>query len=170
MCGDTTSARPRTRSGCTSGTCGVRPRPTASRACCTPYAGSGTSSETEGSVPLRRRVGLAAAAAVGIAIVLACCVTYFVVRGQLVGQVDSALQAQATVIARGDFGSLDQSLPAIPPSAGGPAPYVQAVAAHRTVIPRQGWVKLPINRQVLALAANGGRAHLNYLHPALSHL
>jgi two-component system sensor histidine kinase MprB len=121
-------------------------------------------------VPLRRRVGLAAAAAVGIAIVLACCVAYFVVRDQLVGQVDSALRAQATAIARGDFGSLDQSLPAIPPSAGGPAPYVQAVRADGTVLPRQGGVTLPLNPQVLAIAANGGGAHLSDVHVSGSHL
>jgi two-component system sensor histidine kinase MprB len=111
-------------------------------------------------VPLRRRVGLAAAAAVGIAIILACGVAYLVVRDQLRGQVDSALRAQATAIQHGDAGSLGSPLPAIPPSAGGPAPYVQAVLADGTVLPRQGGVTLPVNRQVLAVASNGGSPYM----------
>jgi two-component system sensor histidine kinase MprB len=115
-------------------------------------------------VPLRRRVGIAAAAAVGVAVVLACCVAYVVVRGQLRGQVDSALRAQASVIERGDFGSLARPLPGIPPSAGGPAPYVQAVLADGTVLPRQGGVALPVNSHVTALAANGGGRYMTDIH------
>ncbi len=121
-------------------------------------------------MPLRRRVGLAAAAAVGIAIVLACCVAYLVVRDQLVGQVDSALRAQASAIQRDPIGSLDQSLPAIPPSAGGPAPYVQFVAANGTVLPRQGGVALPVNSSVVGIAADGGAPYLADVHVAGSHL
>ncbi|HEY1593157.1 MAG TPA: HAMP domain-containing sensor histidine kinase [Solirubrobacteraceae bacterium] len=108
-------------------------------------------------MPLRRRVGLAAAAAVGIAIVLACCVAYLVVRDQLRGQVDSSLRAQAAVIQHGNFDTLARPLPGIPPSAGGPAPYVQAVLADGTVLPRQGGVVLPVTQRVLAVA--GGQSH-----------
>jgi two-component system sensor histidine kinase MprB len=121
-------------------------------------------------MPLRRRVGLAAAAAVGIAIVLACCIAYLVVRDQLVGQVDSALRAQARAIQRDPIGSLDQSLPAIPPSAGGPAPYVQAVRADGTVLPRQGGVALQVNPPAIQVAANGGAPYLTDVHVGGSHL
>ncbi len=121
-------------------------------------------------MPLRRRVGLAAAAAVGIAIILACGIAYFVVRDQLRGQVDSALRAQATAIQRGDFGSLNNQLPSIPPSAGGPAPYVQAVLADGTVLPRQGGVTLPVTHQVLAVAANGGAPYMTDMRVRSSNL
>jgi two-component system, OmpR family, sensor histidine kinase MprB len=121
-------------------------------------------------VPLRRRVGLVAAAAVGIAVVLACCVAYLVVRGELRGQVDTALRAQAAVIQRGDFGSLGRPLPGIPPSAGGPAPYVQAVVADGTVLPRQGGVTLPVSPKVIAIAANGGGRYMTDIHVGGSHL
>jgi two-component system sensor histidine kinase MprB len=119
---------------------------------------------------LRRRVGLVAAAAVGIAIVVACCVAYLVVRDQLRGQVDSALRAQASVIDRGEFGSLNEPFPAIPPSAGGPAPYVQAVLADGTVLPRQGGVALPVDRRVLAVASGGGAPYMTDVHVGGSHL
>jgi two-component system sensor histidine kinase MprB len=121
-------------------------------------------------MPLRRRVGIAAAAAVGIAIVLAACIAYLVVRGELRGQVDTALRAQATLIARGEFGSLNEPLPAISPSAGGPAPYVQAVLADGTVLPRQGGVALPVDSHVLQVAANGGSAYMTDVRLGGSHL
>ncbi|HEY2161529.1 MAG TPA: HAMP domain-containing sensor histidine kinase, partial [Solirubrobacteraceae bacterium] len=119
---------------------------------------------------LRRRVGIAAAAAVAIAIVLIACVAYLVVRGQLRGQVDSALRAQAAVIQRGNFDSLARPLPGIPPSAGGPAPYVQAVLADGTVLPRQGGVTLPVDSHVRAVASIGGSAYMTDVHVGGSHL
>jgi two-component system sensor histidine kinase MprB len=121
-------------------------------------------------VTLRRRVGIAAAAAVAIAIVLIACVAYLVVRGQLRGQVDSALRAQAAVIQRGNFDSLARPLPGIPPSAGGPAPYVQAVLADGTVLPRQGGVTLPVDSHVRAVASIGGSSYLTDVHVGGSHL
>ena len=121
-------------------------------------------------MPLRRRVGLAAAAAVGIAVIVACVVAYVVVRGQLRGQVDSALLAQASVIQHGDFDSLARPLPGIPPSAGGPAPYVQAVVADGTVLPRQGGVALPVDPQVLAVASGQARRYLTDVRRGGSHL
>ena len=47
---------------------------------------------------LRRRVGIAAGTAVGIAILIAAIVTYWVVQGQLVGQVDNSLRAQGSAV------------------------------------------------------------------------
>jgi two-component system, OmpR family, sensor histidine kinase MprB len=70
---------------------------------------------------LRKRLSLVAAAAVAVAIVIAACVCYFVVRGQLRGQVDNELRAQAIAVQQTGRG-LDNPLPVLPPSAGGPAP------------------------------------------------
>ena len=101
---------------------------------------------------------------------LAACIAYFVVRGQLRGQVDTALRAQASVIQRGDFGSLAQPLPGIPPSAGGPAPYVQAVLADGTVLPRQGGVSLPVSNHVIAIAGGASGPYMTDVHVGGSHL
>ena len=46
-------------------------------------------------MPLRRRLAIACASAVALAILLAAIVVYMVVRDQLLGQVDNELQAQA---------------------------------------------------------------------------
>ncbi|HWF54670.1 MAG TPA: HAMP domain-containing sensor histidine kinase, partial [Solirubrobacteraceae bacterium] len=74
-------------------------------------------------MPLRRRLGLVAASAVGIAVVIAACVCYFVVRSQLRDQVDSSLRAQASEIPQTvDAARFGMSLS---PNAGGPAPYGQ---------------------------------------------
>jgi two-component system sensor histidine kinase MprB len=94
-------------------------------------------------VPLRKRVSLAAAGAVAVAVALAVGICYLVVRSQLRGQVDDALQAQATAIEHYHFGSIDSHLPGLSASAGGPAPYQQIVAADGTVFPVQGGLKLP---------------------------
>src|SRR5436309_8359537 len=104
-------------------------------------------------MPLRRRLGLIAAAAVGVAVALAAMVSYFVVRGQLRGEVDSELRAQAAAVQRGDFHTLDRQLPGLPASAGGPAPYVQVVLADGSVFPRQGGITLPDGRRASRVAA-----------------
>ncbi len=51
-------------------------------------------------MPLRRRLALMSAAAVGLAVVLAAIVCYWVVRNQLLGQVDSQLQDQAQLVSQ----------------------------------------------------------------------
>ncbi len=101
-------------------------------------------------MPLRRRVGMVAAVAVGVAVILVAGVAYFVVRHQLRSQVDTALRAQAAMVEQ-NLSSLDQRFPGIPASAGGPAPYVQIVSADGT--PVLGDLKLPITPQVTAVAA-----------------
>jgi two-component system sensor histidine kinase MprB len=97
---------------------------------------------------------MAAAIAVAIAVVLVAGISYFVVRGQLVGQVNDALRTQALTVQR--TGQLGRPFPGIPASAGGPAPYAQAVLSDGTTYPRQGGVALPVTSRVLAVAA--GRA------------
>jgi two-component system sensor histidine kinase MprB len=106
---------------------------------------------------------------VGIAIVLAASACYFVVRGQLRGQVDNALRAQAATDER-EFGSLGAPLPAIPPSAGGPAPYVQLVLADGSTLPRQGGVPLPVNSHVRAVATGDSGPYMSDIHVGGSHL
>ena len=98
---------------------------------------------------------MAAAAAVGIAVVLACCVAYLVVRDQLRGQVDSALRAQATVIERGDSARWPGRFRASRRAPAAPRRTSRRSLADGTVLPRQGGVALPVNRQ--AIAARGRR-------------
>ena len=52
-------------------------------------------------MPLRKRLGLAAASAVAVAVLASAIVCYVVVRTQLLDQVDGALKAQAIAV-RGD--------------------------------------------------------------------
>ena len=111
---------------------------------------------------------MVAGTAVGIAVVLAALVCYFAVRDQLRGQVDDALRAQAAVVEQ-HFG-LRQPLPGISASAGGPAPYAQAVLADGTVYPAEGNLSLPVNAQVRAVAAGTSGPYLTDVHVGGSHL
>jgi two-component system sensor histidine kinase MprB len=108
-------------------------------------------------VPLRRRLALVAAAAVGVAIVLVAVVSYMEVKGQLRGQVDNTLRAQAALVAEGNFhalGSVD--VPALPANAGGPAPYAELVFSTGQSETAPGEAGLPVN--ATARAAAQGRA------------
>jgi two-component system, OmpR family, sensor histidine kinase MprB len=105
-------------------------------------------------VTLRRRVGMAAGTAVGIAIVIAAIVTYWVVQGQLVGQVDDTLRAQGSAVQAGRV-ALRNPFPGLPPNAGGPAPYVQVVLPDGRDVSIQGNLPLPVDSHVRAVA--GGR-------------
>ncbi|MGI8430301.1 MAG: sensor histidine kinase [Solirubrobacteraceae bacterium] len=116
---------------------------------------------------LRRRLALGAATAVAIAILIAALVCYLVVRGELRGQVDDALGAQATAVQRGDFHALAQPLPGIPASAGGPAPYVQIIGADGT---RQGNLALPIDARTHAIAGGRRGSFLTDARIGASHL
>jgi two-component system sensor histidine kinase MprB len=111
-------------------------------------------------MPLRRRVALVAAAAVGVAVVLAALICYMVVRSQLRGQVDDSLRAQAVrVVQTGDIGSLRSgNVPGLPPGAGGPAPYAQVVSANGSSAVLAGGVGLPIDAATRAAAAGSSGA------------
>jgi two-component system, OmpR family, sensor histidine kinase MprB len=104
-------------------------------------------------MPLRRRLGLVSAAAVGLAIVLAAIVCYMVVRGQLLGQVDSQLQQQAGLVNQLRCGSL----PSLPASAGGGAPIWQVASSDGAVTCGSG---LPVDARVRAVAAGNGSGFL----------
>jgi two-component system, OmpR family, sensor histidine kinase MprB len=111
---------------------------------------------------------MAAGIAVGIAVVLAACVCYIVVRDQLRGQVDSALRVQATAVQQHpDIHSL---LPGIPANAGGPAPYAQLLLADGTVLPVEGDITLPAGASEVAVAAGNAGAFLTDVHVGGSHL
>ena len=119
---------------------------------------------------LRRRISYVAAAAVAVAILLAALVCYWVVRGQLRGEIDNELKAQAAAIQNGDYHSLDQQLPVLPASAGGPAPYVQATLADGTPVPSRGGITFPDSARASQVAAGGAGPYLADIHVEGSHL
>lgn len=116
---------------------------------------------------LRRRVGMAAGTAVGIAILIAAIVTYWVVRGQLVGQVDEALRAQGSAVQSGQFGL--GNIPGLPASAGGPAPYRQIVLANGQQA-SYGGLSLPVDSRVRAVASGNGGPYLTDVTVGDAHL
>jgi two-component system, OmpR family, sensor histidine kinase MprB len=103
-------------------------------------------------MPLRQRLAWVSAVAVALAVVLAAIVCYFVVRHQLLSQVDSALKAQAVAVQQEGQFALGQSLPGVPASAGGPTQYFQIVAQDGTT---GGNIRLPIDSRVNAVASGG---------------
>jgi two-component system sensor histidine kinase MprB len=112
-------------------------------------------------VSLRKRLSLIAAASVGVAVLMAVVVCYMVVRSQLLGQVDDSLKAQAEAVQNGDFHALAQQIPAIPASAGGPAPYEQIVLADGTVVHEgQGNLSLPVDSHAHQVAQGNGKQYL----------
>jgi two-component system, OmpR family, sensor histidine kinase MprB len=116
---------------------------------------------------LRRRVGLVAASAVGIAVLIAVIVCYVVVRDQLRGQVDDALRAQAAEVPSAVG---QQNVPVIPASAGGPAPYVTIVFAGGEEIRLEGNLWLPIDGAALDVASGHRSAVFEDVHASGSHL
>jgi two-component system, OmpR family, sensor histidine kinase MprB len=121
-------------------------------------------------VSLRKRLSLIAAASVGIAVLVAALVCYLVVRTQLRNQVDNALTAQASAVQNGDYHALDQPVPGIPASAGGPAQYVQIVTANGQVMGRDGDLKLPLDNVARMVASGRQRTTLDDIHVGGSHL
>lgn len=121
-------------------------------------------------MPLRRRLGLISAVTVAVAVAIAALVCYLVVRGQLRGEIDNELRAQATAVQNGDVRSLDQRLPTLPASAGGPAPYVQVALSDGTTYPVQGGIKLPDSGHASRVAAGVSSAYLSDLRIGESHL
>jgi len=119
-------------------------------------------------VSLRRRLGLIAAASVAIAVLIAALVCYLVVRDQLRAQIDGALIQQEQVVQR--FHQLQQAVPGIPASAGGPAQYVQIVLPNGQTVPRQGNIALPIDAQAREIASSGSGSVMTDVHVGSDHL
>jgi two-component system sensor histidine kinase MprB len=127
-------------------------------------------------VSFRTRLTIVAAAAVALAVVAASFVVFFVVRNQLRGQVDSALQSRAQEIASGhppsiETGPTGQTVLDVggPPGFGG-GDYVQVVDSKGHAI-RTLWDagKLPANEDALAAASGKQRtsfsdARINGIH------
>jgi two-component system, OmpR family, sensor histidine kinase MprB len=103
-------------------------------------------------MPLNRRISLVAAAAVAIAVAIIGCVSYFAVRHQLLGQIDSELRVQAESIQSNprQLGSVMFS--SIPASDGGPAQYWQLVQADGKPVPDMG-TPLPGDKGAAAVAS-----------------
>jgi two-component system sensor histidine kinase MprB len=112
---------------------------------------------------------MAAGSAVAVAIVIAAIVTYWVVQGQLVGQVDNALRAEGNEVQTGQY-ELGNPFPTLPPNAGGPAPYVQVLLGDGRQVPVQGGVALPVDSHVRALATRGGSPYLTDITAGGAHL
>jgi two-component system, OmpR family, sensor histidine kinase MprB len=112
-------------------------------------------------VSLRRRLVLLSALAVAAGVVVAIAAAYIAVRSQFRGEVDNQLKAQEQLIARAApppaLLAPPRGLPQLPARRGGPAAYIQIVAADGTVhASRSGTSRLPVTRRVRAVAA--GRA------------
>jgi two-component system, OmpR family, sensor histidine kinase MprB len=119
---------------------------------------------------LRRRLSLAAACAVGAAVLLAVAVCYFVERHDLRHQVDASLEAEFDAVQ--ETHSIDAILSnlAIPPNAGGPAPYVQLVAPGGTLRVLRGNIVLPVTSSTEFAAQGRGSQTLSDVRVGGSHL
>lgn len=111
---------------------------------------------------------MAAAIAVAVAVVLVAGVSYFVVRGQLVGQVDDALRAEANLIEA--HAGLGSPFPTPSASVGGPAPYAWLVLSDGTVYARRGDIALRPSAHMTAVASGQSGAYLDDVRMAGSHL
>jgi two-component system sensor histidine kinase MprB len=121
---------------------------------------------------LRKRLSLIAAASVAFAVLIAVVVCYMVVRQQLRSQIDNTLSDQAQAILNGDVrlgGS--QQFPGLRPSAGGPAPYAQAVLPNGTMFPEgMGNTALPVSPHTVQVATGNARSYTTDEEVGGSHL
>jgi len=120
-------------------------------------------------VSLRKRLTLIAAASVGVAVLIAVAVSYTVVRGQLRGQIDDSLNAQAEAVQNGTF-HMQQQIPGIPARAGGPAQYAQIVLATGNPQTEAGNLTLPVTEHTREVAAGTGREFLTDVQVGANHL
>jgi two-component system sensor histidine kinase MprB len=105
-------------------------------------------------VLLRRKISIIAAASVAIAVAIAVLASYFIVRGKVIGQVDSELTAQAQRIEQFGIGGIGPktALPGNSANAGAYAPYVQYSNAEGGRRKIQGGLFLPVSSAVKAVA------------------
>jgi two-component system sensor histidine kinase MprB len=124
----------------------------------------------------RARVALAAAGAVAVAVVLAAVATYVLVRGQLRGEVDDALQGRARVVAA--FGvrlGSPAGLPRIPVEPivrlGGAGAYTQVVSSSGDVVfPPAPVVRVPVTKDTIAVAKGAHDPFFTDAHIASTHV
>jgi two-component system sensor histidine kinase MprB len=89
---------------------------------------------------------------VAIAVAIAVLLSYYTVRNQLTGQIDNELQAQAAMIGGRFQPGQGNDLPGLGASAGGSAPYYQAVGDKGQVYPGTA-VVLPVTQRTKSVAA-----------------
>jgi len=112
------------------------------------------------SVSFRARLAVAAAAAVALAVVLASVLVFFVVRGELRGQIDETLQQRAVEISAQPLKKVEtpsgESVLGIGPGFGEPNTLEQLVRADGTILAgRYEDVNLPARERDVALAVDG---------------
>ena len=121
-------------------------------------------------MPLRRRLGIVAAGAVAIAILLAAGVCYWVVRDQLRGQVDDALRAQSALVQHEGGFALGGEFPGPPANAGGRAPFAQVVGSDGAVLLNRGGMTIPVSTGTRAVAAGNPPTELEDVNSGSEHL
>jgi two-component system, OmpR family, sensor histidine kinase MprB len=122
-------------------------------------------------MPLRKRLGIVAGAAVAVAVVIAAVVCYTVVRGQLLGQVDSSLRAQAEAVQiQGQLALRGGDLAGLSANAGGPAPYARVVLADGTSYRYSGDLMLPVDAHARSIANGANAVYLTDINVGGSHL
>src|SRR5207248_10126184 len=117
-------------------------------------------------MPLKRRVGFVAGAAVGVAVLVALIVSYLVVRGQLLDQVDGALNAQMAAIQDHQL-QLGAPFPGVPPSAGGSTQYFQIIGADGGTLGAN--TTLPVSSQAKSVANGNGGSYLTDVNAGGTH-
>jgi two-component system, OmpR family, sensor histidine kinase MprB len=128
-------------------------------------------------VTFRSRLILAAAVAVAIAVAAASLIVYFIVRGELRGQVDSGLRARWERIAEHALkpgfepGQFFVNIP--PPdygAAGGIPQIVQETTEVHRVFQSPGGVELPVDTATRHVATGGEKAFFQDAHVAKQHM
>ena len=118
-------------------------------------------------MPLRRRMAVATALAVGVAVLLAAGIAYAAVRGELRGQVDDQLRDQADLVERAEMhtGAIarrlprlsmvrpDVAVPAPPARRGGGADYIQFVTPGGEARTVGAGATIPVDAGTRAVAA-----------------
>jgi two-component system sensor histidine kinase MprB len=110
-------------------------------------------------MPLRKRISWVAAGTVAVAVAIAMMSAYFIVRSQLIGQIDNELVAQAAAI-QGRTSGRDSELPGLTAKAGGSAPYTQGVLPDGNVEPGEGGIALPNTARTVGVANGTSGAYL----------
>ena len=108
----------------------------------------------------RARIAIAAAGAVALAVVLASVLVFFVVKGELRGQIDETLEQRATEISLIPLAEIPsrsgESFLGIRPGFGEPNTFVQLVKSDGTTLrERFQNVELPVGDEVIELAESG---------------
>jgi two-component system sensor histidine kinase MprB len=119
----------------------------------------------------RARLALVATAAVALAVVLASVVVYVVVRDQLRSTVDEALQDKAREISQLPPPAVGQALFNLKTELGGATAYPQVVHDDGTTrLPEGATVELPVDKDVVAVAAGEDGPFLSDAHVAGTHV